>query len=46
MNLTRADIVQLAKNLFSGSFLDAASIEKHVASIDAYAAPTELAEMD
>ncbi len=38
VNLSREDIVQLAKNSFTGSFLDAASIEKHVASIDAYAA--------
>jgi adenosine deaminase len=38
VDLTRGDIVQLAKNSFTGSFLDAASIEKHVANIDAYAA--------
>jgi adenine deaminase len=38
VNLTRDDIVQLAKNSFTGAFLDSASIAKHVASIDAYAA--------
>ncbi len=35
---TRVDIITLAKNSFTGSFLDAQSIAKHVASIDAYAA--------
>jgi adenosine deaminase len=38
VNLARADVVQLAKNSFTGSFLDRASIASHVASIDAYAA--------
>jgi adenosine deaminase len=38
VNLSRADVIQLAKNSFAGSFLDPASIAKHVASIDAYAA--------
>ncbi len=38
VNLSRADLVQLAKNSFTGSFLDAASIARHVTSIDAYAA--------
>ena len=38
LGLTRSEIVQLAKNSFTGSFLDAASISKHVASVDSYAA--------
>lgn len=38
VNLTRNDIVQLARNSFTGSFLDSPSIERHVAAIDAYAA--------
>jgi adenine deaminase len=38
VNLGKADIVQLAKNSFTGSFLDDAAIARHVASIDAYAA--------
>jgi adenosine deaminase len=38
VNLSRADIVQLAKNSFTGSFLDAQSIARHLASIDAYVA--------
>lgn len=38
VGLTRADIVTLAKNSFTGSFLDPASIAKHVAAINAYAA--------
>jgi adenine deaminase len=38
VNLSRADVIQLAKNSFTGSFLDRASIASHVASIDAYAA--------
>jgi adenosine deaminase len=37
VGLTKADIVTLAKNSFTGSFLDAASVKKHVASVDAYA---------
>jgi adenosine deaminase len=37
VNLTRDDIVTLAKNSFTGSFLDAASIAKHVAAIDLFA---------
>jgi adenosine deaminase len=38
VNLTRADLIQLAKNSFTGSFLDTASIAKHVAAVDGYAA--------
>ena len=38
VNLSRADVIQLAKNSFTGSFLDRASIASHVASIEAYAA--------
>jgi adenosine deaminase len=38
VNLSRADIVQLAKNSFAGSFLDAPSVAKHVAAIDTYVA--------
>ena len=38
VGLSRAEIVTLAKNSFTGSFLDQASIAKHLASIDAYAA--------
>jgi adenosine deaminase len=38
VGLTRDDIVTLAKNSFSGSFLDEAAIARHVAAIDAYAA--------
>ncbi|HEX7760190.1 MAG TPA: adenosine deaminase [Caulobacteraceae bacterium] len=36
-SLTRADVVTLAKNSFTGSFLDAQSIEDHLAAIDRYA---------
>lgn len=38
VGLTRDDVIMLAKNSFIGSFLDAASVAKHVAAIDAYAA--------
>jgi adenosine deaminase len=38
VNLSCADIVQLAKNSFTGSVLGAQSIAKHRASIDAYVA--------
>ena len=38
VGLTRDDIVTLAKNSFTGSFLDAASIAKHVGEVDAFAA--------
>jgi adenine deaminase len=38
LNLSRAEIVQLARNSFTGSFLDESSIARHVASVDAYAA--------
>ena len=37
VGLTRDDIVTLAKNSFTGSFLDATSIAKHVAAVEAYA---------
>lgn len=38
LSLTRADLVQLAKNSFTGSFLPQAEIDKRLAEIDAYAA--------
>jgi adenosine deaminase len=38
VNLSREDIIQLAKNSFAGSFLDWESIDRHIASIDAYVA--------
>jgi adenosine deaminase len=38
VNLSRDDIIQLAKNSFTGSFLDKPSVAKHVAAIDAFAA--------
>jgi len=38
VGLSRAEIVQLAKNSFTGSFLDAAAIDRHIAAIDAYVA--------
>jgi adenosine deaminase len=37
VNLTREDLITLAKNSFTGSFLDKASVDKHLAAIDAYA---------
>ncbi|MDO7844361.1 adenosine deaminase [Sphingomonas immobilis] len=36
--LSRDDLVTLARNSFTGSFLDAASIAAHLAAIDAYVA--------
>jgi adenosine deaminase len=38
VKLSREDIIQLAKNSFTGSFLDSASIAVHLADIDACAA--------
>jgi len=38
VSLSRADVIQLAKNSFTGSFLESAAIARHLASIDAYAA--------
>lgn len=38
VGLTRDDIVTLARNSFTGSFLDQASIARHLAAIDAFAA--------
>jgi len=38
LNLTRADLITLAKNSFLGSFLSEADKAKHIAAIDAYAA--------
>ena len=38
LDLTRADLVTLAKNSFLGSFLGDADKAKHVAAVDAYAA--------
>ncbi len=37
VNLSRADLIQLAKNSFTGSFLDQASVSRHLAAIDVYA---------
>jgi adenine deaminase len=37
VGLTRDDIITLAKNSFTGSFLDAGSVAKHVAAVDAWA---------
>jgi adenosine deaminase len=36
--LTRVDIAQLARNSFTGSFLDRESIARHVAAVDVFAA--------
>jgi adenosine deaminase len=46
VKLSREDLVQLARNSFTGSFLPAADVAKHLAEIDAYAAqnPGEWAE--
>jgi adenosine deaminase len=38
VGLTRADLITLAKNSFTGSFLTEAEIAPHLAAIDAYAA--------
>ena len=38
VGLTRDDVITLAKNSFTGSFLDRASVATHVAAIEAYAA--------
>lgn len=38
VGLSRADIITLAKNSFMGSFLDPATIERHVAAVEAFAA--------
>jgi adenosine deaminase len=38
VGLTRDDIVTLARNSFAGSFLDQASIVKHLAAIDEFVA--------
>jgi adenosine deaminase len=38
LNLTRADLIALAKNSFLGSFLSDADKARHIAAIDAYAA--------
>jgi adenosine deaminase len=38
VGLTRADLVTLAKNSFSGSFLNAGEAANHVAAVEAYAA--------
>jgi adenosine deaminase len=37
LNLTRDDLIVLAKNSFTGSFLSPAEIQQHVSRIDAYA---------
>jgi adenosine deaminase len=34
----RAEIVQLARNSFTGAFLDPASVARHLAAIDTYIA--------
>lgn len=36
LDLSRADLLTLARNSFTGSFLDAETKEKHLAAIDAY----------
>lgn len=36
--LSRADLVAVAKNSFTGSFLDAAAVQDHLAAIDRYVA--------
>jgi adenosine deaminase len=38
LDLSRDELVTLAKNSFTGSFLPAADIQRHLADIDAYAA--------
>jgi adenosine deaminase len=38
LDLTRADLVTLAKNSFAGSFLPEAEKARHIAAVDAYAA--------
>lgn len=38
LGLTKADLVTLAKNSFTGSFLPADAVARHLADIDAYAA--------
>jgi adenosine deaminase len=38
VNLSRDELITLAKNSFTGSFLEPAEIEGHLAAIDAYAA--------
>jgi adenosine deaminase len=38
VGLTRADLVTLAKNSFSGSFLSEAEKARHIAAVDAYVA--------
>ncbi|HEX7945481.1 MAG TPA: adenosine deaminase [Phenylobacterium sp.] len=40
LNLSREDLITLAKNSFTGSFLPKAAVAKHLAEIDAYAAAT------
>lgn len=38
LSLTRADLVTLARNSFTGSFLSPVLVQRHLASIDAYVA--------
>jgi adenosine deaminase len=38
LNLTRDELITLAKHSFSGSFLEPAQVAKHMAAVDAYAA--------
>jgi adenosine deaminase len=38
LGLGRADLAELARNSFTGSFLDSATIERHLGAIDAYLA--------
>jgi len=38
VNLSRSDIVQLAKNSFTGSFLDPEAVRRHLSAIDDYVA--------
>ena len=37
LDLSKADLVTLARNSFTGSFLDHAAKARHLAAIDAYA---------
>jgi adenosine deaminase len=38
LSLTKAELVTLAKNSFTGSFLPADAIKRHLAAIDTYVA--------
>jgi adenosine deaminase len=38
LSLSRADVLTLARNSFTGSFLPADAVARHLAEIEAYAA--------